>query len=274
MKKADISFQVFVPDGNSTALVFSMETDANRRKSIQELILEQYADAHIEQVGFVTGNSERALLCMTGQEFCLNAVRCAAWHFLSGKPGELTVHVSGTDRPVHAGITNQLEVWSEAPVEPELEKIRSVEPGIFLAKMSGIVHLVVKENRTQSFLRAKYQLSAISDMLLRKNHLLDEPAAGVIFLEPSDQGLRLHPYIYVKADQRIHYETACGSGTMAAGMVMAAVRKHDVDICFIQPSQECLRALVHLEYPYVKQARVIGTVKSDDVVNTIAFRTL
>lgn len=265
-------FQMFIPDGNNTALVFLQEDTLSKRTIIQELILTQYPQLHIEQVGFVTGDSEVAFLCMTGQEFCLNAVRCVAWYFLHGRPGELMVYVSGIGCAVRAGITDQLEVWSEVPVDPDLKKIRLIEPEVYLVNLSTITHLVVTKSRTQRFLCANTSLYDGAEMLLEKYKLRKQPAAGVMFLESAEPSVRLHPYVYVKATQTMLYETACGSGTMAAGLVMAAENRNNMEKWFIQPSQQRLRALVQIEYPYIKRACVIGTVKSDGIVNRIEIK--
>lgn len=103
----EYSYQIYIPGGNATALVFDLENNLHFRKTINDTIMDKFP--YIEQVGFLSSDPEKPELIMAGNEFCGNATRCAAWHFLKGIPGEISLKVSGVDRKLRAGVTKEYE---------------------------------------------------------------------------------------------------------------------------------------------------------------------
>ncbi len=79
-------YQILRPGGNDTALVYSLINNPNKRKQINDNILQQ--NPNIEQVGFVDLSENIKKLLMAGSEFCGNATRSTAWLALQGRVGE------------------------------------------------------------------------------------------------------------------------------------------------------------------------------------------
>lgn len=147
MKKKEIpmhfEYTILRPGGNDTALVVGIERDLKRRKQINDAIMAKHVN--VEQVGFVSGSEEEPELMMAGGEFCGNATRSAAWLLLDGKPGELTMIVSGVDIKLHAGVRDNREAFAQMPIYQKPEKIQRLPDGNMFVEMKGIVHVVSED---------------------------------------------------------------------------------------------------------------------------------
>ena len=77
----DVSYMIFNPAGNITALVIGDEYNLEQRRLINSRIMER--EKNVEQVGFLSQKYRR--LTMAGGEFCGNATRCAAFYYLGEK---------------------------------------------------------------------------------------------------------------------------------------------------------------------------------------------
>ena len=65
------NYKLYVPSGNPTALVLRMERNSEKRKEINNEIMNKYD--FIEQVGFINMDIKKPELLMAGGEFCGNA---------------------------------------------------------------------------------------------------------------------------------------------------------------------------------------------------------
>ena len=258
-------YQIFVPGGNDTALVFGLELDAQRRKEINDSVMKKFSN--VEQVGFLSNDNERPELLMAGGEFCGNATRSAAWHYLNGQPGEICIKVSGVRMPLCAGVSEDGEAWAEMPVNPILNDIKEMERGYFLVHMEGISHIVVMPERASAYISSFNNLKESALAILTRHNLLDFPAAGVIFLESISGSVKIHPCVRVSAINTMFYETACGSGTIATGLVSAYVNKANVILPLIQPSGHKITATVKQRNMVVTDARISGIIHSDNIVH-------
>lgn len=97
----------------------------------------------VEQVGFIDYSPTR--LVMAGGEFCGNATRCAAFLTLKGKPGKVSISVSGTNQNLKARIDRQSMVWAQMPILKNRDYVR--EAGDYL-------HCSSRRNHPSNYLSA------------------------------------------------------------------------------------------------------------------------
>ena len=83
MNLEKISYQIFNPGGNKTALVKGSDYTASQKQRINQMIMAK--NPEVEQVGFLNQRTNR--LEMAGGEFCMNATRCAVFAYANGKEG-------------------------------------------------------------------------------------------------------------------------------------------------------------------------------------------
>jgi len=114
----------------------------DERKKLNDFLMECYPN--IEQVGFINTDINNAELTMAGGEFCGNATRSSAWIILGGKPGTIDIKVSGVDKKLKAGVTENLEAFAQMPIYSEVSNIVFDAPNTknCLVKMEGIVHYI------------------------------------------------------------------------------------------------------------------------------------
>jgi len=341
-----IEYRVYVPGGNATALVAGIERDAALRVEIQNAIMR--ADVEIEQVGFVSASTDASAgvatsgtvyadsgarehaangdapagvavaaigadcgtpeLVMTGGEFCGNAARSAAYYYLHGHPGELTLRVSGAREPVRAGVGSGGIAWAEIPMAGC--GVYKVGGGMYWVAMEGISHLVISaeasaqylealsgaNGRKQLLLEAKKLLSehfgfslenaslprsaalSSADALLRSAALssadappgsslllgADHPsypdAAGVIFTERIGGCLKIHPCVFVRTAGTGFYETACGSGSVAAAVAEFVSRGVRGALPIMQPSGMFIDTELAVDGVEITGAKISGEV--------------
>jgi ribosomal protein S18 acetylase RimI-like enzyme len=99
--------------------------------------------------------------------------------------------------------------------------------------------------------------------LIKKNNLGSYPAAGVIFLENAENGIKIHPCVTVPGISS-YYETACGSGTIAVGLVQCFKSKasSNVKMSLIQPSNQVIKAIIEGENGRINNAVICGPIKT------------
>lgn len=269
MKEIKCRYQIYSPAGNDTSLVFGIEADIENRSLINDYILGTYSEGQkdkngfvVEQVGFINENKLSPKLVMAGGEFCGNATRAAAWYYLNGSQGEINISVSGVKGTLKAGVNDSCEAWAQMPIS----EIKEMDTGFYLVKIEGIVHLVVKQEQAKFYLDSSKQkmemceekLKAYASDLMDEYCLKTNPAAGVIFLEDTNNGkLKIHPCVYVKEHGSFYYETACGSGTIAAGMVQCFIEKHNIELPIVQPSGREIKAIIEYSNGKINKNKAI-----------------
>ncbi len=258
-------YKIYIPGGNDTALVFGIVNDPETRKKINDEIMSRHSN--VEQVGFLSLDNSHPELMMAGGEFCGNATRAAAWYYLNGTPGSIEIIVSGVSAPLKAGVDNDLNAWAEMPVDTDLTKIKTLADGYNLVELEGITHLVISSDKSKSYLSSSEDLKEQALALLKRYELTSYPAAGVIFTSEIDGGYAIHPCVYVSAINTMFYETACGSGTVAAGLVFAALQNKSVNIPFVQPSSGVINAIIDVASDHIViRAMISGSITCDDVI--------
>lgn len=269
----NITYQIFLPGGNRTALVHGIVSDETARSYINQLIIGKYSgtENEIEQVGFISEDEANPQLMMAGGEFCGNALRSAACYYCHDKT-EIEIAVSGVSAKLRAGILSNGDVWAEMPVYQDMCNIVFLKEGFYLVKMEGISHIVVMPEMTpnyiykQGLLKEKAEILHCAGEILKENRLLEQSAAGVIFVEQKDQNYQIHPCVYVRDVNTKFYETACGSGTTAVGLAFAFMTNSNVSYNIRQPSGKVITVHIECKDGKIFKAMISGKVETDLVV--------
>lgn len=200
-----IQYYLFSPGGNITALITAPVEPALRPRLAARLLA---ADKSVEQVGFVSPAAEcDFILEMAGGELCVNAARCAALlHFQQTKKRDAQFRFPHIKTSFSARIEgNNVEL----NIPPEtFSNAQQTEFGK-LFDFSGIRLLVTERPfDPESF-----------ETVLAKNDHKDIPAFGWIHaIQPESGKIKIDPWIKVKSVESLINETACGSGSIAAGL--------------------------------------------------------
>lgn len=253
----NLTYTIFRPAGNNTALVDRVVTNSGLRKQINDAI--QRENPMVEQVGFINNKKGKYQLQMAGNEFCGNATRCAAYFFLQGKVGEVTISVSGAKRKLKAGIDNRKNTWTQIPVYSSPNKIQKTNIGQ-IVKMEGITHVVVNQkNKTLNRQQTKNKAKKI---LERYDFLNTVEASGVIFVTRLGQNIEIEPVVWVKNIKTLYYETACASGTAAVGLVETLSRKKSIkNMEILQPSGMFISVSVKYKQKKFYECTISGKVQ-------------
>jgi len=255
----DYSYRIYSPSGNDTALVLAWEKDRRQRQRIAKQILARHPQ--VEQVGFL--HKSRYQLQMAGGEFCGNALRAAGSYYLGDSSGEIKVQSSGAEHVLRVGRQDTGEVYAQMLGAHSIhELVQVVEQG-FLVKLPGIVQVVIPLTGKQVQELFLSNVKKQTREILTRQGLMAEPAAGVIFTWQQQGKWHIFPCVRVAAVDTMICERACGSGTMAVGLVHSLLTGKDVDMPFIQPSKQIIRAQVWRAGNRVQEGRISGQVSKD-----------
>lgn len=203
------------PGGNDQLIIDGIVAKKQKR-SINDSMINKFPN--VEQVSFYKYNSKtnRARLELAGGEFCGNATRSLAYLILKGKKGQLKIKVSGAKKILNAGVLQNGTAFAQMPINSNLNSVRKISKNLFRVDMQGIVHLICTD---QNIPKKKDELKKMGwDILQKENLLYSEPAAGVMFIDPTQKVLNMKPIVWVRDIETILYETGCASGTTAVGM--------------------------------------------------------
>lgn len=165
----------------------------------------------------------QAHFAMAGGEFCGNAARAAAL-LLAPEGGTVAFSLSGFSGLVAATVMAlggpDYEVSATFPGLTAPVRALGLRPEgpAALVDLGGIVHIVL----IAPFPRAAKVYRAQHRRLCRDLALTDRAAVGVIWCERAGKNLTLHPLVWVRALDSFFYESACGSGTIAAAAVLGS----------------------------------------------------
>lgn len=223
--------------GNGTAIEIldkplTRDEYATRGKALGEEMERDGA----EQAGFLIPSHLH--FEMAGGEFCGNASRVAAMLLseTEGRP-EITFTVSGFDGKVDATVAKRsdslYDVRCEFPGMPTEVQQVVLDDGQLasIVDLGGIVHVVVNGKFPEE--PSAYQ-EAHREITERFN-LSEREAVGVVWFDESQEGISIHPVVWVKAVDTFFYETSCGSGTIATSRVTGATN-------IIQPTGKTIKA--------------------------------
>lgn len=233
-----LRFYKAVPGGNPTILVLDPVPPAERAPL--SLVLMGPGHLQAEQVGFLDLGADPVRLDMMGGEFCGNACRAAAAVMAregvglapcaGGLCGELSV--SGAPGPVGLRVMGEGgDCWAEMPLPPVLgEGVMEPEAGVGLVRLPGITHLCLDEE-CHPFPADFAQATAD----LRARFGLDGEAVGCIWYRQGEP-CAIKPVVWVRSTDSTHFETGCGSGSLALAMWLGRGQKIPTGLTVLQPS--------------------------------------
>ncbi len=238
-----LRFYKISPGGNATILVLDPVPPSDRADVARVLMDAGHLQA--EQVGFLDLRARPVRLDMMGGEFCGNACRAAAAVMvregvgLVRDGGDLCgeLSVSGVDRLLKLRVVpEQCECWVEMPLpETEDEKgITELEPGIGLVRLPGILHLCLDEARhpfPEDFLAVA--------AALRSRFRLEGEAVGCIWYTTSPV-CAIKPVVWVRSTASTHFETGCGSGSLALALWLGHRQNFPMALPVLQPSGKAI----------------------------------
>lgn len=212
------------PAGNATILVDNLDQQINRDNyaKISNILLQKNKD--IEQVGFIEKWDKCQYRCqMMGGEFCINAMRSLAF-WVNEKFWESTIELesSGTSDTFFVEIENWVAIYLKKKYQ-----IKKMGNNLTLVELEWIAHFVQTIKKTEW---DKKKFTNLFNKIQIKYPLLFEasPAIGLISV---DEFNKIYPLVFVKDTNTLIFESACGSGTLAA-----FIAKDKTINCFIQPS--------------------------------------
>ncbi|MBU0799970.1 MAG: hypothetical protein KKA05_03110 [Alphaproteobacteria bacterium] len=251
------------PGGNDTALVWD-SVPHTRQAALSRALQSQYPT--IEQVMFVEQDPLTGALRgqMAGGEFCGNAARSLGYLLLGGRDGRISLDISGSCRPATVIVKNGLAAI-DIPVQPSLDCVQEIEGGEFIINLDGISFLITTGNQ-----RAALRMETAPDLSARKSCALDilcayglaDNLASGLLVVTGTKNLSVDPYVFVRDTGTLYYETGCGSGAAAIGLMMAKQSGNGVLTQDIrQPSGMILSVTITRSQSQFLRAQVSGDIK-------------
>ncbi len=253
----DYKYKIYIPSGNPTALVIGIENNLETRQRINDELMRKYD--FIEQVGFINQDKNNPELLMAGGEFCGNATRCAVKYYLNNQEGTIKIKVSGVLKALSSGIDSFGNVWLDMPIiKGYYNKSIKIIDNIAIIKLYGITHVVIENNVSNIVDKEKIKKRAYN--LLKKYNLLNEKAAGVMYVNKDNDNISLIPIVYVRDINTLFLETACGSGTTAVAIYESFKCKKNVNINVLQPSKEIINVQTKTDKTGIYNVRISSKV--------------
>lgn len=253
-----IEYEILKPSGNDTALVRGIDFSDKQKKIINDEIMKKHKN--VEQVGFISNTSYE--LQMAGGEFCGNATRSAAFCYLKGKEGNIKIIVN-KDKELNAGVTEEGKAWTEIPLYEKDDWIEKPSNGIYIVKMDGMRTIVIKPHIAENYLKQNKDLQSEGMRLIKDYKLENNKAVGVMICENVGEKIKIHPIVWVRDANTLFYETACGSGTTAVGIVQAYEKNNSAIMDIIQPSGMSITVKIKYSNNKIEKAIIEGEVLKD-----------
>jgi D-alanyl-D-alanine dipeptidase len=218
-----------IAGGNETVLQIIKGEVKDTDGRVGKALLGAYPTA--EQAGLLYVDIER--LEMAGGEFCGNA-SAAAGVLLANEQTKSTVKygVSGFEGSVVTEVTPldrsryQVRTFFNG-MDYKVECFEYKGKRLSVVDMKGIVHILIEG----TFPSSNYEL--IQRDLIDGLNLCDRNAVGVIWYKQQARKVQINPVVWVKEVDTLYYESACGSGAIAAALCTGS-RK------IFQPTGECI----------------------------------
>lgn len=264
--RKEFSYYLYSPCGNDTALVEGDNIDEQTKKILNDKIMSTHSN--IEQVGFIS--LDKFKIDMAGGEFCGNAARSAAYHYLKGNKGEIRINVSNK-MVMNAGVDENKRAWSEIPLYSGKNFINAIDNGIYEIIMNGIKYIILEKDVSKQYLLDKKNIKANAMNILKEYKIRDSEAIGVVFIEDVKEKIKIHPVVWVKSINTLFYETACGSGTTAVAILQAVKNNKSQNLDIIQPSNQVITARIILNKGNIETAYILGNIKTDNNTRRITI---
>lgn len=240
-------YKIYRPGGNDTALVTGINYTPEQRRAINDAIMA--TNPNVEQVGFIDiSNPQKPIIQMSGDETCGNAARLTAYISLNGQPGEvnLTFKTAEGDLSLRAGVDELGNAWAQMPIKKQLPAKNGPYQIVELKGITQVVTPLPTDLDEPNKIRQR-GFEILSDL----NLLEDVDASGVMFITPNGTGLTCDPVVWVPnagENGTLFYETACGTGTAAAGIEYATRIGESISgLEIIQPSGLPITVSVELD---------------------------
>lgn len=262
------------PGGNDTYLVFNHAASRTQHADINRQIMA--AQPCFEQGGFLEAPSTPSSairLQMAGNEFCGNAARAAAglvaMEYLTarrisacrfdriatdGNILNFRMEVSGIKQEVAACVTvegSSLHVAISFSVPSSSVSAKSALLGngegqknvpVTIVTLPGISHVVV-DDLELSFSPDRATYTERTQSAVHQLGLAELPAVGVITRRGSGNAMEIEPVVWVRDLNTCFYETACGSGSIAAAIADCLLDDSELRVIPVhQPSGTVLTA--------------------------------
>jgi histidine racemase len=255
------------PGGNDTAIVW---THVDREKQGPASLLIQETFPGVEQVMFVEGansGNAQARGQMAGGEFCGNATRSLGYLHLDGNDGFVDLEISGATTPLRVEVQNGF-AKTQIPILTDLDCIKNIDgTGEHIVDLEGISFLITYED-----MKHGAELTALNSVeqrkdrvleILKKMNLVEKPAAGILVLKSNEnEELFLDPYVFVRDTGTLYFESGCGSGSTAVGLMLSKKLGRSIENQrIIQPSGMSLYVSVGHEDNKFTQAHVSGPIE-------------
>jgi diaminopimelate epimerase len=189
---------------------------------------------------------------MSGGEFCGNAARAAAL-LISQKTNSNTgvFTMSGFDGEVSFNVMDGGVInckFSNLPITSQDLIVEDVS--VKVVDLGGIIHVVLPSSI--KFENDESYYKAVHNNFVNILDLKRRSAVGVIWQEVnSDGSIKIHPVVWVKDIDSFFYETACGSGTLAA---LVACNEKSKEI--FQPSNQSIYSERLAEETYLLRSKM------------------
>lgn len=263
----NIPFVKVSPGGNTTILLGMPAPDASSRAGIATVLMDPL---HLgaEQVGFMDTSSAIPRLDMMGGEFCGNAARSfATWLVMENHPAlmycaktaayEGEIAVSGAPDLVRVRVAIREEeafpltgngnavMLYDASVRLGVPQhadmcIERVCPGMDIVRLAGITHVMLD---THLHAMPSEYISQACALRVRLG-LQKEDAVGCIWYSRRPGCVRIDPVVWVRETESVHYETGCGSGTLALGLLEAIRSGAAWEGSVLQPSGQSIQSSI------------------------------
>jgi diaminopimelate epimerase len=227
------------PGGNATILVLDPVPALERAPVARMLMAEGHLQA--EQVGYLDLEANPVRLDMMGGEFCGNACRVAA--AVMAREGVGLVHrgealhgelaVSGVGRFVGVRVVPATgECWVNMPLSDQEGGLDMIEclPGMGRVSLPGIIHLCLDES-----LHPFPEDFAAEAASLRRRFGLDACAVGCVWYQVAP-ACAIKPVVWVRSTETTHFETGCGSGSLALALWLGRGQNFPLELDVRQPS--------------------------------------
>lgn len=249
-----VEYKIYIPAGNDTALVRDNSFTNNEKILINNLIINKHPN--VEQVGFIYNNKDYYLK-MAGGEFCGNAIRCAAFEFLSGKSGVINIETNSNTK-VLAGVDSNKNSWCE--INLSKKSLLKLDNDIYTVEFDGIKFIVILDVDYEG----NNGLKDYCKNIISKYDNKVFPAIGVILLNKKNSNYYIKPVVLVRNINTFFFESACGSGSIAAAMVLKQILEVDEELKIFQHSGLFIKTKVNVNNNEFRNAIISSKIKTNN----------
>ena len=89
----------------------------------------------------------------------------------------------------------------------------------------------------------------------------NETGLAVLFVSDINERCYLEPVYWIKKMNTLTYETACGSGSTALGLLTAFLQKKSIAMPIIQPSLKIIKVNIKMKDKKFSKAEISGPVQ-------------